>query len=110
MGALLGRHELSFIPAPTQVDFTGTATRTTLMADPIGVGPAHFTLRATEDVRLLQGGSTVTASATTSWRLKKNTYYRITVTSVLNSYLSSITPSAGTNGTLEIIESSDASP
>ena len=110
MGALLGKHELSFIPAPTQVSFTGVATRTTLMSDPTGVGPSHFTLRPSEDVRLLQGGSAVTASDTTSWLLKKNVYYRITVTSALNAYLSSITPSGGTNGTLEIIESSDASP
>jgi len=107
---MLGTHEKSFIPAPTQVAFTGSATRTTLVAAPTNNSPAHFTLCPTQDVRVQQGNSAVTASATTSFLLKKNTYYRITVTSAQNAFLSSITPSGGTNGTLEIIESSDETP
>lgn len=110
MGALLGIHEESFISVPTQVNFTGVANRTTLMSDPTGAGPAHFTLFATQDVRLQQGDSAVVASATASFLLKANTYYRITVTQQQNAYLSAITPSGGSNGRLDIMQSSDSTP
>lgn len=109
MGKFKNRHEISTIGAGSSISFTGTSASAQLLASPRKAGPATFLLCATEDVCILQGGSTVTA-LTTSFRLPKNVVIRITVNKDENSYIAAITPSGGTDGTLNYCQNDEEVP
>jgi hypothetical protein len=106
-GNLAAFHELAFVGATQQRTFTGASANLQLIASPV---TRHtFLIRSNQNVRIRQGGSLVTA-AVTDMLLTANTYLKVTVTSTDNNYIAAITPTGGTDGTLDSTILSDQTP
>jgi len=109
MGRLLGMHERSTIGKAISQAHGGAAARITLVASPTTTEPQKFIILSTTKVCLRQGGVAVVATVSDMW-LPANTPMEITVENADQAYLSVITPSGGTAGTVTVFENSAAAP
>jgi len=109
MGRLLGMHERSTIGKAISQAHGAAAARMTLVASPATTEPQHFMILSTTKVCLRQGSVTVVATVSDMW-LPANTGYEITVESADQAYLSIITPTGGTAGTVTVTEIGAVAP
>jgi len=109
MGRLLGMHERSTIGKALSQAHGAVAARMTLVASPTTTEPQKFIILSTTKVCLRQGGSAVVATVSDMW-LPANTPMEITVENANQAYLSVITPTGGTAGTVTVVENGAAEP
>lgn len=107
MGRLEGQHEISTIGQAKTVATGAAAASQQLVVNPKATGPVTFIVWCTQDVRVRQGSSTVTATSLDPLLFSRS-YAKITVTSHKNNYLSYIRDS--TNGSLQYWQANSEDP
>lgn len=109
MGQLLGIHEISTIGKAISQAHGAVAALITLTSTPATTSPKTFLVLSTTKVCLRQGGSGVVATVSDMW-LPANTPMKITVRNASQAYLSVITPTGGTAGTVTVTENGSEEP
>ena len=109
MGRLLGMHERCTVGVAINQAHSGAAARITLTSTPVTGTPKKFLVLSTTKVCLRQGDVTVVATVSDGW-LPANTPMVITVEDANQAYLSVITPTGGTAGTVTVTENGSATP